>query len=109
MFSKGLENTVGKGEIVHYSAFNRLVLETGKNQGLFGKGLKRPLSSWRYEHFLPEKVNVVTFCHCYYRLVTKIFSVDNFLAFGNVFSQVEKDLQNVNTGNPHPVCGILYG
>ena len=33
--SKRVENTVGKGE----SVFNRLVLQTHKNQGLFGKGI----------------------------------------------------------------------
>ena len=44
-FSKWLENTVGKGEIVtsnfsfSRSVFKRLVLQTRKNQGLFGKGL----------------------------------------------------------------------
>ena len=45
--SKWLENTVGKGEIVHatsnfsfpHCVFERLVLQTRKNQGLFGKGL----------------------------------------------------------------------
>ena len=44
-FSKQVENTVGKGEIRHeqfllsHSVFKRLVLQTRKNQGLFGKGL----------------------------------------------------------------------
>ena len=40
------ENTVGKGEIARYeqfsfphSVFQRLVLQTCENQGLFGKGL----------------------------------------------------------------------
>ena len=37
-FSKPVENTVGKGEIAH-CVFQRLVLQTCKNQGLFGKGL----------------------------------------------------------------------
>ena len=37
-FSKRVENTVGKGEISR-SVFNRLVLQTRKKQGLFGKGL----------------------------------------------------------------------
>ena len=32
-----MENTVGKGEIARY--FKRLVLQTRKNQGLFGRGL----------------------------------------------------------------------
>ena len=39
---------MGKGEIAHYeqfllshSVFKRLVLQTHKNQGLFGKGLNR--------------------------------------------------------------------
>ena len=46
MFSKRVENTVGKGEIARYEqfllsrqCFKRLVLQTRKNQGLFGKGL----------------------------------------------------------------------
>ena len=45
--SKRVENTVGKGEIARYEqfllfpqCFQRLVLQTRKNQGLFGKGLK---------------------------------------------------------------------
>ena len=40
-FSKQLENTVEKGEIAPFShrIFKRLVLQTCKNQGLFGKGL----------------------------------------------------------------------
>ena len=46
-FSKWIEKTVGKGEIAHYkqfllfphSVFKRLILQTRKNQGLFGKGL----------------------------------------------------------------------
>ena len=52
-FSKWVENTVGNGEIARYkqfllvtsnfsfsrSVFKRLVLETRKNQGLFGKEL----------------------------------------------------------------------
>ena len=43
---KHVENTVGKGEIetsnISYSCsvFKRLVLQTRKNKGLFGKGLK---------------------------------------------------------------------
>ena len=45
--SKRVENTVGKGEIARMSnfsfsrsVFKRLLLQTHKNQGLFGKGLK---------------------------------------------------------------------
>ena len=38
-FFKREENTVGKAEIACYSVFKRLVLQTHKNQGLFGKGL----------------------------------------------------------------------
>ena len=45
-FSKRLENTVGKEKLpvmsnfsFSYSVFKRLVLQTHKNQGLFGKGL----------------------------------------------------------------------
>ena len=45
-FSRRVENTVGKGEIARYErfllfpqCFQKLVLQTRKNQGLFGKGL----------------------------------------------------------------------
>ena len=46
-FSKWVDNTVGKGEIARYEQFllfpqcfkKRVVLQTSKNQGLFGKGL----------------------------------------------------------------------
>ena len=45
-FSKRVESTVGKGEIACYEqfllfpqCFKRLVLQTRKNKGLFGKGL----------------------------------------------------------------------
>ena len=45
-FSRRLENTVEKGEIACYkqcllfpTVFSRLVLQTRKNKGLFGKGL----------------------------------------------------------------------
>ena len=44
-FFKRLENSVGEGEIAHYEqfllfpqCFQRLILQTRKNQGLFGKG-----------------------------------------------------------------------
>ena len=48
-FSKWVENTVGKGEIARVeqfllfpqSFFKGLVLQTRKNQGLFGKGLRK--------------------------------------------------------------------
>ena len=46
-FSKQIENTAGKAEIARneqfsfsHSVFKRLVLQTCKNQGLFGKGLR---------------------------------------------------------------------
>ena len=46
IFFKRVGNTVRKGEIARfkqfllsYSVFKRLVLQTRKNQGLFGKGL----------------------------------------------------------------------
>ena len=46
-FTKPVENTVGKGEIACYEQFllfpqyfQRLLLQTRKNRGLFGKGLK---------------------------------------------------------------------
>ena len=49
MLSKWVENNVGKGEIARYeqfllsrSVFKRPVLQTRKNQGLFGKGLTPP-------------------------------------------------------------------
>ena len=47
-FSKWLENTLGKREITHYEqillslrVFQRLALQTRKNQGLFGKRSNR--------------------------------------------------------------------
>ena len=50
---KGIENTVGKGEIARYEqfllfphCFKRLVLQTCKNQGLFGKRLTFTTKSW---------------------------------------------------------------
>ena len=46
-FSKRVENTMGKEKLVvmsnfsfSRSVFKRLVMQTCKNQGLFGKGLK---------------------------------------------------------------------
>ena len=45
-FSEWAENTVGKGEIARYSVLRRLMLQTHKNQGLFGKGLR--LIGWLY-------------------------------------------------------------
>ena len=60
-FSKWVENTVGKGEIAHYEQFSfslgvfkRLILQTRKNQGLFGKGLKRTSKGT----FLPSLVQI---------------------------------------------------
>ena len=45
MFSKWVENTVGKREIARYEqfllVFKRLVLQTTQNQGLFQKGLTK--------------------------------------------------------------------
>ena len=48
-FLKWVENIVGKGELLIlsnfsflHSVFKRLTLQTCKNQGLFGKGLKQP-------------------------------------------------------------------
>ena len=47
-FLRQVENNVGKGEIAHYKqfllflqCFKRLVLQTCKNQGVFGKGLMK--------------------------------------------------------------------
>ena len=58
-FSKQLENTVGKGEIACYEqfllfhgVFNRLVLQTHKNQGLFGKGLRIDILCCRFLDFV---------------------------------------------------------
>ena len=39
-FSKRVGNTARIGEIACYSVFERFVLQTRKNQGLFGKGLR---------------------------------------------------------------------
>ena len=42
-FLKRIENSVGKGEIARYTpfptVFSKLLLQTHKNQGYFGKGL----------------------------------------------------------------------
>ena len=38
-FSKWVENSVPSSFSFSHSAFKRLVLQTHKNQGLFGKGL----------------------------------------------------------------------
>ena len=50
-FSKSVENTLGKGEIARYeqfllshNVFKNLGLQTRKNQGLFGKGLRMILN-----------------------------------------------------------------
>ena len=59
-FSKWEENTVGKGEIALYEqfllfriVFKRLVMQTRKNQGLFGKELKHSGKRRRcWPHFL---------------------------------------------------------
>ena len=55
-FSKNVENTGGKGEIARYeqfllpppppSVFKRLILQTRKNQCLFGKGLRQKYTLW---------------------------------------------------------------
>ena len=45
-FSKWVENTLEKGEFARdkqsfsHGVFKRLVLQTGKNKGLFGKGFR---------------------------------------------------------------------
>ena len=52
-FSKQVENTVGEKEKLlimsnfsfSHSVFKRLILQTCKNQGLFGKGLHKKLSA----------------------------------------------------------------
>ena len=56
--SKWVENTVGKEEIARYEQFpffpgclKRLILQTSKNPGLFGKGLKE---------FCKKKINTKT-------------------------------------------------
>ena len=50
---KCVEKTAGKGEIPHHeqfsfshSVFKTLILQTRKNQGLFGKGLKSVMIKW---------------------------------------------------------------
>ena len=65
---KSVENTVGKGEISRdeqflfsSSVFKRLVLQTRKNQGLFGKGLKSMLGKGENA----GKQNNLTFQQCF--------------------------------------------
>ena len=54
-----VKNTVGKGEIAHYS----LVLQTRKNQGMFGKGLRTILRKScvhsRYNTFVSNSCKMV--------------------------------------------------
>ena len=47
-FYRWVENTVGKGEIASPfpSVFIRILLQTRKNQGLFGKGLTNQHQTW---------------------------------------------------------------
>ena len=59
MFSKTVENTMGKGEIALYEQFllfpqvlKRLVLQTRKNQGLFWKGITLSLLLTTQEAFV---------------------------------------------------------
>ena len=46
-FSNWVENTVGKAEIARHKQFllKRLLLQTRKNQGLFGKGLNMAVNN----------------------------------------------------------------
>ena len=65
--SEGLENTVRKGEVTFYEQF---VLQTSKNKGLFGKGIKikivwlnyRALKGW----LIGERVGLMTCGGCEY-------------------------------------------
>ena len=59
-----LENTVEKGEIARYEqillshiVFKRLVLQTRKNQGLFGKGFKK--KTIQVFHILPQILLII--------------------------------------------------
>ena len=88
--SKQLENTVGKGELlVTYnfsfsrSVFKNVVLQTHKNQGLFGKGLNvtqkfkfvfhREETKWEKEKMLVTSTCIFSFSHnCFKRLFPKV-------------------------------------
>ena len=64
---KWIENTVGKSEtaLLSHSVFKRLVLQTHKNKGLFGKGLinndstNNERSRMKFEHLLPGNIRLV--------------------------------------------------
>ena len=77
-FSKPVENTVGKGKIARYeqllimsnisfspSVFERPILQTRKNQGLFGKGLNGHLAAWN----LHIDLKICVFDTCYLSLI----------------------------------------
>ena len=59
-YSKWVENTVGKREI----AFKRRLLQTCKNQGLFGKGLTLVLSASKYFVTSSPEHNMLRVSYC---------------------------------------------
>ena len=101
-FSKRVENTVGKGEIARYEqfllfllCFQKLVLQTRKNQGLFGKGLNQSVYSTVYQ--IPDLV-YEWYNSCNSRYIGTIFRTNNphdlFTKWQNFRPvQIEKNLQ----------------
>ena len=74
-FFKRVENTMGKGEMLvasnfsfSHSVFKTLVLQTGKNQGLFGKGLSQTRLC------ICLKLNQFSRIRAWFRLVAAILS-----------------------------------
>ena len=71
MLPKKLENTEGKGEIARYEQFlvmsniyfshsvSRLVLQSCKNQGVFGKGLKMLSLEWKTAKYRTAQLDVL--------------------------------------------------
>ena len=83
MFSKQVENTVGKGEIAQYEQFllfhnvlKRLVRPTCKNQGLFGKGLIKEVLDTDWIENIVEKGDIAHFqeFHLFPQCFQKLFS-----------------------------------
>ena len=71
MFSKRVESTVGKGEIARYEqfllftqCFQRPVLQTCKNKGLFGNGLSSTCTIVNYLNMNKYFIHVVESIWC---------------------------------------------
>ena len=91
-FSKWMENPLGKGGIARYEqfllypqCFQRLILQTHKNQGLFGKGLKKQDNLLDHQNLDPTQKGLIRAKSWYHFLTcSQLFKVGIILkAFGN--------------------------